>query len=79
MILPSKVNHVYPVDDTEDHDLNTHFREKGLPYCECKCHPNHKEILPDENGEPTAMIIVHESFDGREGVELVNELLNNKL
>lgn len=49
---------VYPINDTEDHDLKS----------TCKCNP--KIIF--ENGE---MIVVHNSFDGREGVEWVNEIL----
>lgn len=36
----------------------------------CKCDPK----VIHENGN---MIIVHNSFDGREGVEWVNEILNN--
>ena len=36
----------------------------------CKCEP--KVIY--ENGE---MIVIHNSFDGREGVEITNEILNN--
>lgn len=35
----------------------------------CKCEP---KVL-HENGE---MIVVHNSFDGREGVEWANEILN---
>jgi len=77
MILPSKIQHVYPVNDTKGHKTFCNFREKGLPYCPCPCQPNHQELNPDENGEPTAMIIVHNSFDGREGVEWANELLKN--
>jgi hypothetical protein len=37
----------------------------------CHCDP---EII-EENGE---IIIVHNSFDGREGVEWVNDILNCK-
>lgn len=36
----------------------------------CKCEPN----VIYENGE---MIVIHNSFDGREGVEITNEILNN--
>lgn len=36
----------------------------------CKCEP--KVIY--ENGE---MIVVHNSFDGREGLEIVNEILSS--
>lgn len=36
----------------------------------CKCEP---KVL-HENGD---MIVVHNSFDGREGIEVVNEILKN--
>ncbi|HYE68381.1 MAG TPA: hypothetical protein VEA58_07195 [Anaerovoracaceae bacterium] len=36
----------------------------------CHCEPN----IIEESGE---LIVVHNSFDGREGVEVVTELLNN--
>lgn len=42
--------HVYPLNDTKEHDLETSM---------CKCWPE----LKIENGE---LIIVHNSFDGRE-------------
>jgi hypothetical protein len=75
MILPSKINHVYHVDDIKEHHLWSDFRAGQLPSCKCECHPEHKELCPDESGEPTAMVIVHNSFDGREGVEWANEIL----
>jgi len=37
----------------------------------CKCEP---KVL-HENGD---MIVVHNSFDGREGVEIVNEILKQQ-
>lgn len=52
--------HVYPLDDTEEHELLS----------TCKCEPR-LEIV---NG---TMIFIHNSFDGREGVEITNEILNN--
>lgn len=36
----------------------------------CKCEPRVEFIEGD-------MLIIHNSFDGREGVEWVNEILNN--
>ena len=47
-------------------DLREHLNNSS-----CDCLP--KVIF--ENGE---MIVVHNSFDGREGLELYNELINNK-
>jgi len=55
--------HVHPLDDIEEHDL------EGT---QCKCNP--KVII-----EPDAeIIVVHNSFDGREGVEWAEEVLNKK-
>ena len=36
----------------------------------CHCNPS----VIEENGE---LIIIHNSFDGREGLELANEILDN--
>jgi hypothetical protein len=69
MIDPDKVYHVYPTNDSEDHYLECVYPTVGDPYCPCECKPVLKEV---EGG----WIIVHNSFDGREGVEWVNELLN---
>lgn len=54
--------HVYPTNDLEQHDL------EGT---QCKCNP---QVIIEPNAE---IIIVHNSFDGREGVELANEILKN--
>jgi len=53
--------HVYPVNDLREHTFET----------TCECGPTVEFI---ENGEA---ICVHNSFDGREGLELANEILNN--
>lgn len=45
-------------------DLQEHEEETT-----CKCEPR----VIFENGE---MIVVHNSFDGREAVEMANEILN---
>lgn len=66
---PDNIQHIYPVNDTYEHDLFCNFPLNGLPRCPCICNPEHREY---ENG---AMIVVHNSFDGREGVEWVNEIL----
>jgi hypothetical protein len=54
--------HVYPVNDTDSHDLYS---------TTCHCMPK----VTFENGE---MLVVHNSFDGREILEMVNEILENK-
>jgi hypothetical protein len=55
--------HVYPLDDIEEHCIIG---------SDCKCNPR---AIIESNAE---IIIVHNSFDGREGVEWANEILNNK-
>lgn len=57
--------HVSPLDDVEEHDLS----DSGNT---CKCNP---EVIIQPNAE---MIVVHNSFDGREGIEWVDEILNKK-
>lgn len=69
MIDPDKVYHVYPRNDLESHFLECVYPAIGNPYCPCNCDPEFKE-------EEDALLIVHNSFDGREGVEVVNEILN---
>lgn len=68
MIDPDKVYHVYPVNDLEEHYLECVYPAIGAPYCPCKCEPTWKE-------EGDALLIVHNSYDGREGLEWVNEIL----
>jgi hypothetical protein len=54
--------HVHPLNDLEPHDL------EGT---QCKCNPS---VIIEPNSE---IIVVHNSFDGREAVEEVNRILNN--
>lgn len=61
-IKKNNMIHAYPINDLEQHDL------EGT---QCKCNP---EVIVEPNAE---IIIVHNSFDGREGVELANEILKN--
>lgn len=61
-IKKNKMIHVYPINDLEQHDL------EGT---QCKCNP---QVIIEPNAE---IMIVHNSFDGREGVELANEILKN--
>ena len=72
MIDSEKVYHIYPINDEQEHYLECVYPAIGYPYCPCKCNPEFKE-------EGDALLIVHNSFDGREGVEWANEILNNKV
>jgi len=57
--------HVVPVNDTRPHE------ERYLEGYLCKC---------DAKLEPVygTIIVIHNSFDGREGVEWVKEFLKNQ-
>jgi len=63
--------HIYPIDDLEEHYLECVYPPIGHPYCPCKCGPKFKE-------EYGSILMVHNSFDGREGIEWVKEILNKK-
>ena len=53
--------HILPINDLIIHEENT----------TCECEPK-VEFL--ENGD---MLIVHNAFDGREAVEIANEIIKN--
>jgi len=56
--------HVHPVNDIEKHTL------EGT---QCKCSP---EVMVSTDAE---IVVIHNSFDGREGVEWANEILNKSI
>lgn len=60
--------HVYPVEDNQEHALVA-LELNGAPYCQCKCEPEIKN-------EGDSFLIIHNSFDGREGIEWANEILS---
>lgn len=70
MIDPEKVFHVYPKDDLQNHYLKCVYPAIGHPYCPCKCNPEFKE--EDDN-----LLIVHNSFDGREVFEQAYEMIKH--
>jgi hypothetical protein len=60
--------HVVPLNDLFKHDTITFNNGENI-VCECDCEPS---ISTEENG----FVVIHHSFDGREGIEAVNEILN---
>lgn len=70
MIDPNKVFHVYPKNDLQDHYLECVYPTIGHPYCPCECLPQFQE-------EEDSLLIVHNSFDGRENFEPDNKVRNN--
>lgn len=57
------MTHIYPVNDIIEHDLDT---------TTCECQPKIEEV----NGE---MLVIHNSYDGRELMEQAKEILKNAL
>ena len=51
-----------PVKDLKEHEEST----------TCECEP---KVEFQENGD---MLIIHNSFDGREAIEMFNKIINNK-
>jgi hypothetical protein len=80
-MMNNNIWHVYPQNDLQEHSLDskkvTHFHEvEGYKIgttveCNCKCEPR---IMYEDGG----VIIVHNSFDGREGIEWTNDILLTK-
>lgn len=82
--MEDNIWHVYPIGDAEEHILDTKWRTIEYGYVDdygraqhaveqrlftlCKCGA---AIQEEENG----FIVVHNSFDGREGLEAVAEIL----
>lgn len=54
--------HVYPTNDLEEHDTES---------SQCRCEPT----LEEEKGTGD-FLVIHNSFDGREAVEIVNKIIN---
>lgn len=69
--------HIYPLNDLKEHYTESvdaridGFSNDVPPHCPCLCNPK------KDQREDGVWIIIHNSFDGREGLEWANELLNN--
>jgi hypothetical protein len=72
MIDPSKVVHIYPQDEIDDHIIFLTYPPIGDAYSECVCCPTL------ESGPDGRLLVIHNSYDGREGVEWAKEILNSK-
>lgn len=70
MIDPEKIQHVVPVNDLKEHIVECIFPPIGDLYCNCECKPRIEEA-------GTGLIVVHNSFDGRENFELDNKIHHN--
>lgn len=63
------VAHCSPINDTEEHLIQTE-EILGAVICDCKCKPIIEISIDGESA-----VVIHSSFDGREGVEWANEIL----
>lgn len=59
------------VDDIKPHLEKCTYPLIGMPYCDCPCEPELREVEND------GLLIIHNSFDGREGIEWAEEILNS--
>lgn len=64
----NNVWHVIPMGDIHPHLDECIIDEDGDPICKCHCDPS-------THLEEAGYIIVHNSFDGREGLEWAKEIL----
>lgn len=60
----------YPDDEYYQHDFKV-WQRGAENKSECKCNPT----LKYENG---ILLVIHNGFDGREGIEWAKEILNTK-
>lgn len=66
------IQHVHPVEDISEHDLAcTNPIGNRNHHCPCRCHPEYKYL------DNCNLLVIHNSFDGREGLEWANVILNN--
>jgi hypothetical protein len=70
--------HIVPVDDLEPHLQETspqegvHFKEGEIrPVITCKCRCDPRIEYTDNDG----VLVIHNAFDGREGLEEAKEIL----
>lgn len=72
------ITHILPINDISEHTERVYYEPSILPipFSWCKCNP---EIRLNPQASES-ILIIHNSFDGREGVEWVQEILKeNKL
>ena len=64
-----EITHIIPLNDLREHSEET-INHIGLLVSYCECSPRLETITKD------SCMFIHNSFDGREGLELANEILN---
>lgn len=79
MINIIQVIHVHPVNDTMEHDLSMPMYERhdeGVKLIiHCKCKPRLELVTHEIDTSIHALKVIHNSFDGREGLEWAKEIL----
>lgn len=64
----NNIVHVIPLDDEHEHDEFVCWPSE-VPVSGCRCRAR------SERSEKGCWIIIHNSFDGREGLEWANQIL----
>ena len=70
MIDPENIFHVSPCNDLKEHLLKCVLPPIGYPYCNCECKPTYQE-------EGGGLLVIHNSFDGRENFEPDSKVRKN--
>lgn len=71
----NRINHIYPINDDDDHLLEIEYDMANQLKCRCNCNPK-LEFHKSYNGYYIAGVsVIHNSFDGREAVEWANGIL----
>lgn len=70
-MIDPEIYHVLPCNDLREHIQQCYPLPFGMG-CDCPCKP---EVREQENGN---ILVIHNSFDGREGVEWARELLDGQ-
>lgn len=70
-----RIFHVYPINDDNDHLLETEYDMANQLKCRCMCKPKLEFHRSYDGYCITGVTIIHNSFDGREAVEWANKIL----
>lgn len=60
--------HIIPIEDLQEHSEDM-LVFMGIPASKCACSPKIEPVTLD------SCLVVHNSFDGREGLEMAKEIL----
>jgi hypothetical protein len=66
--MTNNIWHVLPLNDLREHVQETEVIIQSRQMCLCECNPTHEYTN-------NHILVIHNSFDGREGIEWASEIL----